>query len=81
MEAREAAMATASRRLISAEELSDKMREYLERGVRLVWIVEPAKRRVTVFRSPDDKYVLDDKATLTGDEVLPGFACKVADIF
>ena len=50
-----------------------KVREYLTRGVRLVWVVDPEQRNVTIYRTADEGQVLDESATLTGEDVLPGF--------
>lgn len=61
--------------------IRDKMREYFERGVRMVWIVDPEDRTVTVYRSLDEARLLHESATLTGEDVLPGFACRVAELF
>jgi Uma2 family endonuclease len=49
--------------------------------VNLVWFVDPETRTVRVFTSPDDVTTLTAKVTLTGGEVLPGFAVPVADLF
>lgn len=58
-----------------------KIWEYLFSGVRLVWVIDPEDHSVTVFREPDEGRVLLENATLTGEDVLPGFSCKVADFF
>ncbi len=59
----------------------DKIREYLDRGVRMIWIVDPEARTVTVYRQPGEGRLLWHDATLTGEEVLPGFQCHVAEFF
>ena len=59
----------------------DKLREYFASGVRMVWIIDPEDRIVTVYRSPDEGRVYHESATLTGEEVLPGFTCRVAELF
>lgn len=64
-----------------AGEVREKVAEYLGRGVRLVWVVDPEARTVTVYRSPDEGRILHASATLTGEDVLPGFSCRVAEIF
>lgn len=61
--------------------LQAKVLEYLDRGVRLVWVVDPEARTVTVYRSRDAVRILDENATLSGEEVLPGFQCRVAELF
>ncbi len=59
-----------------------KVLEYLRAGVRVVWVVTPSTRTVMVHRaetaSPSH---LTDDAELTGDPVLPGFRCRVGDLF
>jgi Uma2 family endonuclease len=61
--------------------IQKKLRHYLERGVRLVWIVDPEDRSVTVYRSEKQAMILGEKDTLTGEDVVPGFRCLVADLF
>jgi Uma2 family endonuclease len=65
----------------SRRDMNDKVREYLARGVRMVWVVDPEARSVTVHRQPDEGRVLLESATLTGEDVLPGFSCRVAELF
>lgn len=62
-------------------EMSRKLREYFRAGVRLVWIVDPAGQRVTVYTSPSRSKVVPLTGTLDGGKVLPGFALPVADLF
>jgi Uma2 family endonuclease len=59
----------------------DKMREYFEAGVRMVWIVYSEDHTVRVYRSLDEGKILHSSATLSGEDVLPGFTCKVAELF
>ena len=59
----------------------DKIKEYVKHGVKLVWLVDPDTRTVTVYQGSLRGSELDESETLTGGEVLPGFTCKVADLF
>jgi Uma2 family endonuclease len=61
--------------------LEEKVREYLARGVRLVWLIDPAARTVTVYRPQQPPRVLSATDTLSGEDVLPGFTCLVTDLF
>lgn len=61
--------------------VATKIREYFASGVRMVWVVDPDERTVTVYTRPGDGAVLWDDATLTGGPVLPEFACPVIDLF
>ena len=57
------------------------MRRWLAGGVELAWVVDPAARTVTVYQAVDDIQVLTEKDSLTGGNVLPGFECRVTDLF
>ncbi len=59
----------------------EKIREYLANGVKLVWLVDPESRAVTVYAGSIRGTELDSTDTLDGGDVLPGFACQVADLF
>jgi Uma2 family endonuclease len=58
-----------------------KVREYIDKGVRLIWVVDPLDRSVTVYRSLKDVSVLAETQTLDGGDVVPGFSCRVAELF
>src|SRR4051812_4633622 len=62
-------------------EVEDKVDDYLKAGARLVWVVKPRRRTVTVHRPAQPPTMLRDTDTLTGDDVVPGFACPVAEVF
>ncbi len=63
------------------KELRAKIKEYFFAGVRMVWVVDPEDRSVVALRAPDEGRTLYDEATLDGGDVLPGFSCKVSDLF
>jgi Uma2 family endonuclease len=63
------------------KKILDKLHEYFASNVRMVWTVDPETRTVTVYRSADEGRVLHENATLNGDDVLPGFTCRVAEFF
>jgi Uma2 family endonuclease len=60
---------------------SRRVSQYLQRGVPLVWVVDPEVRYVTVYRPGKEHYTVDDSEELGGDDVLPEFRCRVADFF
>jgi Uma2 family endonuclease len=56
--------------------------QYLKRGVALVWVVDPDSRTVSVHRRGQDlPAVRDEMEDLTGEDVLPDFRCRVAELF
>ena len=58
-----------------------RVRQYLDRGVPLVWTVDFEDRTVAVYRPDELSKTLDESDELTGNGVLPDFRCRVADLF
>ena len=58
-----------------------KALDYLNAGTHLVWVLDPVAKAVTVYRSESDIEILTHEATLTGENVVPGFACPVGQLF
>lgn len=54
---------------------------WLEHGTRLVWVVDPKAKRVTVYRSKVDVCVFEVLDTLGGGDVLPGLSVAVRKLF
>ncbi len=61
--------------------IAAKALAYLNAGTRLVWVLEPVTKTVTVYRSERDIKMLTQGDTLTGEDVVPGFSCPVAQLF
>jgi Uma2 family endonuclease len=65
----------------TVSEVAVKMRRWMTAGVELAWVVNPAGRTVTAYRSTDDISVLTENDVLSGEKVVPGFECSVAELF
>jgi Uma2 family endonuclease len=65
----------------TTKEMNDKLKEYFEKGVRLVWYVRPRTRVVDVYTGPDRFTRLSASMRLDGGDVLPGFSVQVGDLF
>ena len=63
------------------EELRQKMQEYLDNGAELGWLIDPKTRLVEVYRSGQNKEILDSPATLSGEDVLPEFVLNLQPIY
>jgi Uma2 family endonuclease len=63
------------------EDILDKVRDYLDAGVPLVWVLEPVFRTITVYRPGQDPRMFGGTEPLTGDPHLPGFRAAVAEFF
>lgn len=64
-----------------ADRVTRKITDYLRNDVELVWLVDPDDRRVTVYRADTGPVVVEGDAEITGEPVLPGFSCPVAQFF
>jgi Uma2 family endonuclease len=62
-------------------EMARKRREYFEAGVRLLWLVDPDARVVTVHTGPEESSTLDQNQDLDGGAVLPGFTLSLPGLF
>jgi Uma2 family endonuclease len=62
-------------------EVREKVEEWLRAGVRLAWVIYPVTRSADVYRSPDDISHLSEDDVLDGEDVVPGFACRLGELF
>ena len=64
-----------------AGEVLSKVGDWLSAGSRLVWVLDPARRRARVYRADGSEALLDEGDLLEGEDVLAGFACPLNDVF
>jgi Uma2 family endonuclease len=62
-------------------ELLVKAEQYLKAGVQIVWIIDPAAKKLTICRQHQDVQELGHGGTLTAEGVIPGFQVAVAEVF
>ena len=62
-------------------DIDDKVKMWLDAGAAMVWVVNPKWQNVTVYRSATDIKTLTKNDELDGQGVVPGFRCRVGDIF
>lgn len=65
----------------TVEEIDEKITAYLAAGVPLVWIINPYRRTVTIYRPDAEPQLVSVSQELSGEPALPGFRVKVADLF
>lgn len=61
--------------------MAKKVVDYFRGGVRLLWIIDPRKRTATAYRSPTDRREIGVDGELDGEDVVPGFRVKLAELF
>ena len=54
--------------------------EWLTAGVRLVWVVDPARRLARVYRQDGSETLVTEAESLDGEDVVPGFTCSLGAI-
>lgn len=64
----------------SLKALQTKMQEYMDNGVRLGWLIDRKNQRVEIYRQGQEVEIVSSPATLSGEDVLPGFVLDLKDI-
>jgi Uma2 family endonuclease len=62
-------------------EVLAKVGEWLDAGVRLVWVIDPDRRVATVYRDNGSVGTVSSDADLHGEAVLPGFSFRLSELF
>ncbi len=64
----------------SRGDLEEKVADYLRAGTRLIWALHARTRSATVYRPGSAPQRLGEDDVLDGEDVLPGFSCRVGDL-
>lgn len=62
-------------------EVLAKVGEWLEAGVRLVWVIDPDRRVASAYRSDGTVRSVPSDGSLDGENVMPGFRCHLSEVF
>ena len=63
-----------------AGDVQSKVSDWLTAGTRLVWVIDPVRRRGIVYRADATVGLLTEHEALDGEDVLPAFSCPLAEI-
>jgi Uma2 family endonuclease len=58
-----------------------KIDDYMNNGVRLVWLVDPEDKSVRVFRAGSAPTTLGNDDEIDGGDALPEFRCRLSEFF
>jgi len=61
--------------------LRAKMKEYIENGASLGWLIDPTKKRVYVYRPNSEVEILENPETVSGEPLLKGFVLSLKEIW
>jgi len=64
-----------------AVEIDERVLDFLNAGVPLIWVINPDCRIVHIYRVDGSVTLLREHEELSGESVLPGFRCKIVAIF
>jgi Uma2 family endonuclease len=62
-------------------EMTRKLKDYFEAGVKLVWLIDPKSQTATAYTSPTKSQFVAQEEALGGGKVLPGFTLPLKDLF
>ena len=65
----------------TAAEIQTKVGEWLQAGAQVVWVLYPANQSAMVYGADGAARLLHADDTLQGEPVLPGFTCRLGDLF
>jgi len=80
VELREAKLSRRESTTDSLEKLRAKMKVYVKNGARLGWLLDRKNRQVEISRPDRDVEIIYSPASLSGEDVLPGFVLDLSDI-
>lgn len=58
-----------------------KVADWLTAGTTLVWVIDPVRRVVRVYRADGSEAIVDEWSAVVGDDTLPGFSMPLASLF
>ena len=58
----------------------EKMSEYMNNGSLLGWLIDPIEKKVEIYRQGQDKEILNNPSSLSGENILPGFSLDLSKI-
>ncbi|MEZ2230795.1 Uma2 family endonuclease [Microcoleus sp.] len=80
VELREAKLSRRESASDSLEKLRAKMKVYIKNGAKLGWLLDRKNRQVEISRPDRNVEIIYSPATLSGEDVLPGFVLDLSDI-
>ena len=63
-----------------AGDVLEKIADWLNAGCELVWVIDPERRLARVYRADGTESLLGANDDLRGEELLPGFTCKLSEL-
>ena len=58
-------------------EVLAKIADWLSAGTRLVWVIDPDRRKARIYRDDGSEAIVAADEALDGENVVPGFSCRL----
>jgi Uma2 family endonuclease len=65
----------------SLKKVQEKMREYIENGVGLGWLIDPLERCVYIYRAGKEVEILENPKQVSGESPVDNFILDLENIF
>lgn len=62
-------------------ELQNKMKEYIENGASLGWLIDPKSKQVSIYCADSEVEIVDNVQKISGENVLVGFELDLTEIW
>lgn len=62
----------------AAAMVQEKVRDWLDAGVRLIWLIYPDTKEVVVIRADGSSQIVPRSGVLDGEDVLPGLSLPIS---
>jgi Uma2 family endonuclease len=65
----------------SLEQLKEKMKEWMDNGCALAWLINPQKKKTIIYRAKGKTEEVGFHTVLSGENILPNFKINLKEIF
>lgn len=66
----------------SFSDIDEKIDAYLKDGVRLIWLIDPQRRKAIIYEAGKDQpFHMAADGKLDGKDILPGFTVQLSELF
>ena len=62
------------------QDIQNKMAEYINSGVKLGWLINPKQKQVEIYRQGQNKEILSNPQSLSGENILPNLVIELQEI-
>lgn len=61
-------------------EVLEKVGDWLKAGTKVVWVIDPVRRLARIYRADGNESLVAEGDALDGEDILPGFSCRLREV-